>query len=180
MKKRLVLSLILIVSIVVADFVIKHAVMDNMMLYERIEVTPWFYLFYTQNQGMAFGMSFMGTWLLALLRICAIAGFGWYLARCIRRQYPMGFIICIAMIIAGAFGNIIDNIFGYGTGEWMNGRVTDMFYFPLFQWPDWMPLLAGRTFFGAVFNFADASISCGAIALLLFYGKFMTRSKEDA
>lgn len=180
MKQRAVLSLLLICGIVAADQCIKHAVMDRMMLYERIEVTSWFHLFYTQNQGMAFGMSFFGTWLLALLRLCAVAGFGWYLARCIRRRHPMGYIACVAMIIAGALGNIIDNVLGYGTGEWMNGHVTDMFYFPLFQWPDWMPVLAGRTFFGAVFNFADASISCGAVALLLFYYKFMTRSKEDA
>ncbi|MBQ0163760.1 MAG: signal peptidase II [Bacteroidaceae bacterium] len=176
MKQRTLLSLLIILFVVLADQCIKHAVMDNMMLYERVVVTPWFHLLYTQNQGMAFGMSFFGTWLLALLRICAIAGFGWYLVRCIRRHYPMGFIVCIAMVIAGALGNIIDNVLGYGTGQWLNGHVTDMFYFPLFQWPDWVPLLGGNTFFGAVFNFADASISCGAIALIIFYHKFMTRN----
>lgn len=178
MKQRTIISIALIIGIVVVDQCVKHAVMNTMMLGEHKEVMSWFYLCYTQNQGMAFGMSFFGTWLLALLRICAISGFGWYLTRCIRRRYPMGFVVCVTLIIAGAIGNIIDNVLGYGTGEWLNGRVTDMFYFPLFTWPDWVPLLHGRTFFGAVFNVADASISCAAIALLLFYGKFMTRNTK--
>lgn len=173
MKLRTFIALGIIIGVVLADFLIKQAVMNNMMLYERIEVTSWFHLFYTENQGMAFGMSFFGTWILALLRIVAIGGFGWYLATCIKRQHPIGFIVCVAMIIAGALGNIIDNVF-YGT-EWFNGRVVDMFYFPLWEWPSWVPVLAGRTFFGAVFNFADASISCGAIALLLFYSRFLAR-----
>lgn len=176
MKLRTIISLSIILGVVLADFLIKQAVMTHMMLYERIEVTSWFHLFYTENQGMAFGMSFFGTWLLALLRIVAIGGFGWYLARCIRQKYPMGFIVCVAMIIAGALGNIIDNVF-YGT-DWFNGRVVDMFYFPLFEWPSWVPVLAGRTFFGAVFNFADASISCGAVALVLFYSRFLTSENK--
>lgn len=157
------------------DMLIKHAVMDNMALYERIEVTSWFNLFYTENQGMAFGMSFFGTWILTLFRLLAIGAFSAYLVKCIRSFYPIGFVICVSMIIAGAFGNIIDNVYAYGSGEWFNGRVIDMFYFPLFVWPQWVPFLGGNVFFGAVFNFADASISCGAIALILFYYRYFTR-----
>jgi signal peptidase II len=61
----------------------------------------------------------------------------------------------------------------------MSGRVVDMFYFPLFTWPEWMPLVGGEVFFGAVFNFADAAISCGAVAILIFYNKYISDKKED-
>ena len=107
----------------------------------------------------------------------------------------MGLIVCLAMIIAGAMGNIIDNCLyglfftesypadldmptahvvplGQGYGHFLDGKVVDMFYFPLFTWPQWMPILGGKVFFNAIFNFADSSISCGAIALLLFYSRF--------
>ena len=55
----------------------------------------------------------------------------------------------------------------------MSGRVVDMFYFPLFTWPEWMPIVGGEVFFGAVFNFADAAISCGAVSILIFYNKYI-------
>lgn len=178
MKSRIIVSLSLILGIVLADQLIKHAIMSSMVVYERIELMSWFQLVYIENQGMAFGMSFFGTWLLALLRLAAIGGFAWYLCRCVKQMYPMGYIVCVSMIIAGAVGNIIDNVCGYGTGEFMNGVVTDMFYFPLFAWPDWVPVLGGRVFFSAVFNFADAAISCGAIALVLFYAKLIVRERQ--
>ena len=104
------------------------------------------------------------------------------------------------MIIAGAFGNIVDNAFygliftesapyyaasfgalpahfvpmGQGYGTFLHGHVVDMFYFPLFQWPEWVPFLGGGTFFGAIFNFADAAISVGAVAMILFYHKHLS------
>ena len=62
----------------------------------------------------------------------------------------------------------------------MSGKVVDMFYFPFFTWPDWMPLVGGDVFFGAVFNFADAAISCGAVAILLFYNKYLTGKDKKA
>ena len=67
--------------------------------------------------------------------------------------------------------------FGEGYGSFLSGKVVDMFYFPLFTWPDWVPMVGGNTFFGAIFNFADASISCGAVALVLFYYKYLSQSK---
>ena len=63
---------------------------------------------------------------------------------------------------------------GQGYGIFLHGHVVDMFYFPLFQWPDWVPLLGGGTFFGAIFNFADAAISVGAAAMILFYYKHLS------
>ncbi len=173
-----------------------------MCLYERISITDWFQIFFTENKGMAFGMDFIGTMFLAIFRIVAIALFSWLLVKIIRRHYPKGLIVCLAMVVAGAAGNLIDNCiyglvfteslpvslpfsepsqlvdFGEGYGSFLSGRVVDMFYFPLFTWPDWMPLIGGEVFFNAVFNFADASISCGAVAILLFYHKYLSTDHQ--
>ena len=99
--------------------------------------------------------------------------------------------ICIALILAGALGNILDCLFygeifsssvgsvaefvpwGEGYSSFMHGEVVDMFYFPLFTWPDWMPLVGGDIFFSPVFNFADACISCSVVALLIFYRRIL-------
>lgn len=164
-----------------------------MSLYEKIHVADWFQICFTENEGMAFGMDFIGTMFLTIFRVIAVAVFVVILTRLVRRSYPMGLIVCLSMIVAGAVGNIIDNCFygliftesipyaapavqvplGQGYGTFLSGRVVDMFYFPLFTWPDWVPFLGGRVFFNAVFNFADASISCGAAALLLCYHRFL-------
>ena len=112
-------------------------------------------------------------------------------------QVKTGFLICLAMIIAGAIGNIIDCVFygvifnnpmppeiatlfpeGGGYGTLFHGRVVDMLYFPLFSWtwPDWMPGVAGQQFlfFQPIFNLADAAISVGMIVTLIFYPKQLT------
>lgn len=165
-----------------------------MSLYERIEVTDWFQLCFTENEGMAFGMDFIGTMFLTVFRVIAVAVFAVILVRIIRRRYPVGLIVCLSFIVAGAAGNIIDNsiyglIFtqsvpgsapaelvpwGSGYGSFLSGHVVDMFYFPLFVWPDWLPFLGGKVFFNAIFNFADAAISCGAVALLLCYYRYLS------
>lgn len=191
MKKSL-LSLIVILLIVLVDQLIKFEVKTDFLLYETVSVTDWFKLFFTENKGFAFGMSFGGTALLACFRVAAIAACCYLLYLLIKRNAPTGLVICFSMIIAGALGNLIDNAFygmifseslpfgdpaglvsfGHGYSDFMSGKVVDMFYFPLFTWPEWMPLVGGDVFFGAVFNFADASISCGAVAALLFYGSY--------
>ena len=108
---------------------------------------------------------------------------GWlgpYLCRCAGTAQPRTlYIITVGLVLAGAFGNIIDcvfygKLFGYET--WFYGRVVDMLYFPLWTWPDWLPWLGGRVFFGPVFNVADSYITCGVIALLLF----CRREMDDA
>lgn len=192
-KSRTLLVTIIISSVMVIDQVIKYLVKTGMSLGEKIEVTGWFQIFFTENRGMAFGMDFVGTMFLSLFRLVAIGFCIYLLARLIRRtDIKLGFIVCLAFIVAGAVGNIIDNFlygliftesnlyaepavlttFGEGYGQMLEGRVVDMFYFPLFRWPDWLPLIGGDTFFGAVFNFADAAISCGAIACLIFYRQY--------
>lgn len=196
MDKRFLIAVTLIPLLLVIDQAVKIAVKTSMLLYESIEVLPWFRITFTENRGMAFGMEFIGTYILALFRICAIIAFVWILIQAVRRRYPVGLVVCLSLIIAGAAGNIIDNCFygmgfeeslpvglpvsparwvglGAGYGSFLEGRVVDMFYFPLFTWPDSIPLLGGSVFFGAIFNFADACISVGAVALVLFYRKYM-------
>lgn len=188
----------IMLAVFVIDQIIKVAVKTNMHLYESIEVTDWFQIYFIENRGMAFGMDFIGTTFLSIFRIIAIIVFCVLLVRIIRRRLPIGLIACVSLVVAGAMGNIIDNFcygmifsestpfqisslvgWGEGYGQMMSGRVVDMFYFPLFTWPEWMPLVGGEAFFGAVFNFADAAISCGAVAILIFYNKYIIDKKED-
>lgn len=196
-KKRSLIAVAVVLGVIIIDQLIKFDTKTTFLLHEDFCVAgDWFHILFTENRGMAFGMQFVGTMFLALFRIVAIGFFCLVLARLIKRKAPYGVIVCVAMIIAGASGNIIDNMFygliftestpfslaqlvpmGQGYGSFMSGKVVDMFYFPLFTWPDWMPLVGGNTFFGAIFNFADAAISCGAVALLLFYYKYISQSK---
>ena len=196
-KKRSLIAVAVVLGVLIIDQLIKFDIKTTFLLHEDFCVAgDWFHILFTENRGMAFGMQFVGTMFLALFRIVAIGFFCLVLARLIKRKAPYGVIVCVAMIIAGASGNIIDNMFygliftestpfslaqlvpmGQGYGSFMSGKVVDMFYFPLFTWPDWMPLVGGNTFFGAIFNFADAAISCGAVALLLFYYKYISQSK---
>ena len=194
MKLRAYLSAAIVLFILIADQCIKVAVKTHMALYERIDVFSWFKIYFVENRGMAFGMDFVGTALLTVCRMLAVCAFSYVLVKCIRQRYPIGFIVCLSMVIAGAFGNIIDNCFyglvftdstpnpfcdnvasftafGEGYGSFLSGKVVDMFYFPLWTWPDSWPVIGGQVFFGAVFNFADSAISVGAVAIILFYYK---------
>lgn len=188
-------ALLIITAVLVIDQCIKFWVKTNMYMYERIRIADWFYILFTENPGMAFGWEFMDKIFLTLFRIVAVALISIYMYRIIRkRKAPFGFIVCLSLILAGAAGNIIDCLFyglifnnppapfvahivSFGTGyaPLFYGKVVDMFYFPIIRttWPDWMPIWGGESFvfFSPVFNFADAAISCGIIALLLFYHK---------
>ncbi len=193
--RRSIVATLIILGVILIDQIIKLEIKTSFTLHEDlVVVNDWFHILFTENRGMAFGMSFVGTMFLAIFRVVAIAFFCIILARLIRRKAPYGLIVCVAMIIAGASGNIIDNMFygliftestpfdvanlvsfGQGYGSFLSGKVVDMFYFPLFTWPNWVPVFGGNTFFGAIFNFADVSISCGAVALALFYYKYISR-----
>ncbi len=199
-KSLLLLSASIIVSVLALDQLLKFWVKTNFSLYEKLEITPWFYLCFTENVGMAFGMDFIGTMFLCLFRLIAVCAFVYLLWRLIRQAVSPGVVVCLSLIIAGAAGNIIDNCFygliftesvpnelparlvdfGAGYGSFLSGKVVDMFYFPLFSFdfPEWLPFIGGKNFlfFNAIFNFADAAISCGAIALLLFYYRVFNKS----
>ena len=197
-KSRSWIVLALIVLVIVIDQVIKILVKTNMSLGESIPVFgDWFEISFVENNGMAFGMQFLGKTFLTLFRICAIGFLIWLLRKMLKSgKYPFGFIVCVALILSGAAGNLIDCLFygeiftssngqvaelvSYGDGysSFMHGRVVDMFHFPLFTWPDWLPLVGGDIFFAPVFNFADACISCSVVALLIFYRDIIFKVEE--
>jgi signal peptidase II len=203
-KNKHILSIILFMTVLVIDQIIKVNVKTGMHLGERIEITSWFSLLFVENNGMAFGM--LGDKLfgvevklfLTLFRVVAVCLIGWFIYSEIKRRRPTGYIVCLTLIAAGAAGNIIDSLFyglifnnppfpqvaefqpwGYGYGEFLYGKVVDMFYFPLIEWdmPTWMPIYSGQhcVFFSPIFNFADAAISCGIVALLLFYHELISQ-----
>lgn len=189
-------SLIVIFSVMLAILVdqsIKIAVKTSMPLGDGFPVLgDWFRIHFVENNGMAFGMELFNKLFLTGFRVIAVFFLIYILCRLIRKgTYPLGFVFAVAMILAGAVGNIIDCIFygeiftsshgcvaqfvpwGEGYGSLFEGRVVDMFYFPLFTWPEWMPLVGGDIFFGPVFNFADACISCSVVAIILFYRRYV-------
>ncbi len=186
------LATLIVVAILLIDQAIKIWVKTSMCLHESIHVTDWFYITFIENMGMAFGMQLGSKVILSLFRVIAITLLGYYTCLEIRRQAKTGYIVCLAMIFAGAVGNLIDCLFyglifnesspnyvsyfvpfGSGYAPFLMGKVVDMFYFPLIEteWPLWMPFVGGDhfVFFSPVFNFADASISVSVILLLLFY-----------
>jgi len=183
--------IILGVLMVVIDQIIKVLVKTNMDLGESIAVLgDWFKLNFVLNDGMAFGMAFggvAGKLILSLFRVVLSGALIWWISKLLKREgTPTGVLVGLTLITAGAIGNIIDCFF-YGL-IWpdtvmagapfalMFGQVVDMFYFPLFDYKlPWMD--HPQTFFGAVFNFADSCVTCGAIYLLLFQYKFF--AKED-
>ncbi len=192
-KLRSWIAVLVAVSAILIDQVIKVAVKLNMYLHESFSVCgDWFYIYFTENRGMAFGMEFGGKLFLTSFRLVAVSLLGYYLYRIIRNaKFPVGYIVTIALVLAGAMGNIIDSLFygeifthsmgrvaslvpfGEGYASFMYGNVVDMFYFPLFSfdWPLWVPFVGGEhfIFFSPIFNFADACISCSVVAILLFY-----------
>lgn len=189
------MAVAIVVAILLIDQIIKIEVKTNMTLGEAKRVTDWFYIEFIENNGMAYGMKFINKLVLSLFRLFAIGFIGYYLAKIIKKNVaPLGYIVLIAMVLAGAAGNLIDCLFyglifdastpftvsqfvpfGEGYSTFLHGKVVDMFYFPIIQttWPEWVPYFGGSeyVFFSPVFNFADASISVGVVALLLFYRK---------
>lgn len=189
------MAVAIVVAILLIDQITKIEVKTNMTLGEAKRVTDWFYIEFIENNGMAYGMKFINKLVLSLFRLFAIGFIGYYLAKIIKKNVaPLGYIVLIAMVLAGAAGNLIDCLFyglifdastpftvsqfvpfGEGYSSFLHGKVVDMFYFPIIQttWPEWVPYFGGSeyVFFSPVFNFADACISVGVVALLLFYRK---------
>ena len=193
-------ALIVAIALII-DQAIKLSVKLGMRLYESIHVTDWCYIYFTENPGMAFGMEIFGKLFLTLFRIVAICALVYYVCKIRDKGFPRGYLVCVALIIAGAAGNIVDCVlygplfsestpysvsqlvpWGEGYAPMLKGKVVDMFYFPLVEWnwPDWLPFIGGNhfIFFSPIFNFADACISCGVIAILLFYSKCMNWGLE--
>lgn len=201
-KARCLMAVALIVAILISDQVVKIWVKTNMTLHQTIPIFSWFQIVFIENNGMAYGLELGSKLVLSLLRLILIVVISIYIVRKIKDGSPITFILCLAMIVAGAAGNVIDGMFyglifsqstpihvahlvpfGHGYEEFMKGRVVDMLYFPIisFTFPSWFPMLSGKEFlfFRPVFNIADASITSGVFLLLLFFRKNIAESTLD-
>lgn len=196
--------MLIIILLLLLDQSLKIWVKTNMQLYESYEITSWFYIYFTENPGMAFGMEFISKLFLSLFRIVAVFFIGYYLYRIVKANFTFGFIACIALILAGAMGNIFDSVFygvlfdssygqvatflpeGGGYDTWLHGKVVDMFYFPIIDTvlPEWVPIWGGKefVFFRPIFNIADSAICVGVFLLILFYRRTLSKSisKEES
>lgn len=181
------------VLVILADQILKIWVKTHFYLGESLPITSWWQLKFIENNGMAFGLELWNKIVLTLGRIGAVILFIWFLSKICRAEgLGKGFFMAVALITAGAAGNIFDCVFygrifnnpmppevavlfpeGGGYAGWFEGRVVDMLYFPLFtfEWPSWFPVFGGTEFefFQYIFNIADASICIGVALLILFY-----------
>lgn len=195
MKEKAWIAIAFGVLLVAIDQCIKFAVKLNMGLGEDIVIFDWFHIDFIENRGMAFGMELGSKIVLSLFRIIAVSFLIWYIQRKITQKRPLGLVMILTMICAGAAGNILDCVFygqifteslphcapahlvpwGEGYAPILMGRVVDMFYFPLIHgtFPNWLPFWGGEKFifFSPVFNFADACITVGVALFLIFYRK---------
>lgn len=196
------LVLLIALLVIIIDQISKFYIKLNFYLGEEYVITSWFKLDFVQNPGMAFGWTIGSKFFLTLFRIifCALIIYG--IVKLNRANLKRGFIVCAALILAGAIGNIIDCMFyglifsnpappavaelfpvGGGYGTFMHGYVVDMLHFPLFSfyWPNWMPWIGGEyfEFFSPVFNIADSAISVGVLCLIFFYSKQLNVAFEQ-
>jgi len=198
---------ILIISILLADQLLKYYIKTTYYLGEEHNILGnWFKLHFVENDCMAWGWQFGGEWgkiILTLFRLVAVIFGTFYLRTIIRKKYKTGFIVCASLIYAGAVGNLIDSMFyglifsesqmyliaqafpaGGGYANFLHGKVVDMLYFPIItnaKYPSWFPFWGGQDFefFRPVFNLADASISSGVIALLVFQKRFFPKPQTE-
>ena len=198
-------SILIVVLILIADQVLKFWIKTHMTLGQEIHVMGnWFILHFTENEGMAFGISFggaTGKLLLSIFRIIAVIIIAIYISRLSKKSTHPGLIISFSLIIAGALGNILDSAFyglifsessyhtvaslfppGGGYANFLHGKVVDMLYFPVIDTtlPTWFPIRGGEQFifFRPVFNIADSSITTGVFMLLIFQKKFFAKQEE--
>lgn len=185
-------SLLLIFIVLLIDQISKIYIKTNFELGEAVPVFSWFQICFVENNGMAFGMEFIGKVFLTIFRIIAVAGLAWYIHGLIKKQYRTGFILAVSLLLAGAAGNIFDSLFygvifsdSYGQvatfmppyggyAPFLHGKVVDMLYFPLIK-NDF-----GETvFFRPVFNIADSAITISVAIILIFFRKDLNESLES-
>ncbi|MDE6276694.1 MAG: lipoprotein signal peptidase [Muribaculaceae bacterium] len=201
--RRSWLCALVIMAVILLDQAVKIWVKTRFYLGEDLEILPFFHLHFIQNNGMAFGWELGSKLFLTAFRVIMVGLLGWLLWRFVRDgSKPAGFLAALAAITAGAAGNIIDCVFygeiftnpwppeiatftefGHGYGQWFQGLVVDMLWFPLFSfhWPQWMPFVGGEifSFFDPVFNIADAAITVGVAVIILFYSRHIAWPSKE-
>ena len=199
---------LIICLIVIADQALKIYVKTHYHAGESHTVIGnWFKLYFIENEGMAYGWKFGGEWgkiLLTLFRLAAVIFGVFYIRKIIKNKYHPGFIICAALIFAGALGNLIDSMFyglifedssmfsyniakmfpAHGYSGFLHGKVVDMLYFPIIRnahFPAWIPFWGGEDFefFRPIFNLSDAAISVGIITILVFQRRFFKSNSRN-
>ncbi len=197
------LALIIIAVVIILDQAMKIWVKTSFYWGESLEILPFFELRFVQNPGMAFGWQLGSKLFLTIFRIIAVVALFIYIVKIRKlKLLPVGYLVCVALVTAGAMGNIFDCVFygeifnnpyppgvatfvhwGDGYASLFHGMVVDMLYFPLFSftWPQWIPWVGGTvfSFFDPVFNLADASISVGMIVLIVFYHKYILVTSDE-
>ena len=192
---------LIILLIVLADQALKVYIKTHFYMNEEHNVVgQWFLLHFVENEGMAYGWKFggdSGKMILTLFRLAAVVFGVFYIKSIIQKKYHRGFIVCAALIFAGALGNLIDSMFyglifeesvqgstavakifpAHGYAGFLHGKVVDMLYFPIIRnthFPNWVPIWGGEDFefFRPIFNLADAAISTGVISILVFQKRF--------
>lgn len=203
MKKAAIIVLV----VLILDQVLKFWVKTHMYMGQNHAIFGhWFYIHFTENEGMAFGMQLGGNYgklLLSLFRIVAVIIIGFWIYRVSRNPGNGLLVVCISLIMAGALGNIIDSaVYGLifnestfmqvatlfpkegGYGTFLHGKVVDMLYFPIIEgnYPSWIPWVGGEelTFFRPVFNIADSAITTGVLMLIVFQKKVFPTPKKES
>ena len=204
-NRDLLWSFVVMFFVLLVDQILKIWVKTTMTLGEEIPVIGrWFKLLFIENEGMAFGWMGGGgvmKLVLSLFRIVAVVVLLIIIVRLSKKNTKFGVLFGLALITAGAMGNIIDSVFygrifnestyqqvatlfpdGGGYAGWLHGRVVDMLYFPIIdvarENATWLPdFFFGPDehfiFFRPIFNFADAAITIGVFYMLIFQWKWL-------
>lgn len=201
MKAKGTLAISIILLVLIVDQTLKLWIKTHMMIGEEHQILGnWFIIHFTENNGMAFGFEFgkqYGKYFLSIFRIAAVIFIGFYISRILKKETPVGYLVAVSLIFAGAMGNILDSAFyglifnhSYyqvaqlfppegGYAGFLQGRVVDMLYFPILEghWPAWSPIHPTEPFifFRPVFNIADSAITTGMFMIILFHRKTLQK-----
>lgn len=188
---------LIFVAGIAADQILKFYIKLNFTLGEQFVIFDWFRLLFVENPGMAFGVTMGSKLFLTLFRLLVSVLLVWYIVKLIKLEYKTGYMVIVTLILTGAVGNIVDCLFygqiftettydtvaqltAFGTGyaPCLMGKVVDMFYCPLFTFPEWVPFFGGEVFFSPIFNLADSYITVAIFWLVIGYRKTFSESLD--
>ncbi|WP_431156859.1 lipoprotein signal peptidase [Winogradskyella poriferorum] len=204
-------TILVIVMILLLDQLSKVYIKTNFILNEDVTIFSWFKIVFVENDGMAWGTKLSdfipaisdrsAKLILTLFRIFAVTGIAFWLLDVLKKQKSRVLTFAIAIIFAGALGNILDSVF-YGVffsdslvdvasflpneggyADIFHGKVVDMFHFPIWSGilPEGIPFIGGTyfSFFDPVFNIADVAISIGIGILIVFNKSAFIEKKKS-